>query len=658
VEGVVLVFRDVTALQAAQEEIRERRQFLELVLSHAPDAIVTLDAAHRVIDWNPGAERIFGYTPAEAIGRTLDGLVARDEVMAEAGRKTRQVLSGSRVEPFETIRFHKDGSPRHVIAAGSPILVDGVLKGVVAVYTDITARKEAEARLAEAHERFLTVLDSIDATIYVADMQTHEVLYMNAQMKKAFGGDFTGRRCWESFRQGAGPCPDCTSIRLLDDQGRPTGVCVWEARNPLNRRWYVNYDRAIRWVDGRLVRLQVATDITEQKAIEAERRGYEARIQQMQKMEAIGTLAGGIAHDFNNILSAVIGYAELALIDASEDPHLQHNLRQIQAAGLRARDLVRQILTFSRQEEKALRPLQIGLQVKEALKMLRSSLPSTIEIDPRIDGGVDPVLADPTQIHQIVMNLCANAAQAMEEAGGVLTVGLSQERLEAEEARRLADLGAGDYACLSVADTGVGIPPELQDKIFQPYFTTKEKGKGTGLGLAVVHGIVQSYGGAIRLESAPGRGARFAVYLPTIKAPAEAPPRPAALPTGRERVLFVDDEASIVEFGRQGLQRLGYRVDGCTDCLAALERFREDPYRYDLVISDMTMPKMTGDQLAREFLRLRPGIPIILATGYSSRIDPKQARGMGIGALLMKPLNLAELAVRIRQVLDGSEPPL
>jgi PAS domain S-box-containing protein len=660
-EGRYLVFDgvliDITAIKRAEAEIDERRQFLESVLYHAPDAIVTLDASHRVLDWNPGAVQIFGYTPAEAIGRQLDELVAPAEAFTEASHKTRQVLSGARVEAFETIRFHKDGSPRHVIAAGSPILVDGVLKGVVAVYTDITSRKQAEARFREAHERFLTVLESIDATIYVADMQTYEILYMNEQMKRVFGADFTGQICHRVFRHEPRQCAVCTNDRLVDADGNPTGVCVWESRNPVMNRWYVNYDRAIRWVDGRMVRLQVATDITDQKTMESERQNYEARIQQAQKMEAIGTLAGGIAHDFNNILSAVLGYAELALIDAANDPRLVGNIRQIHAAGTRARELVQQILTFSRQEEKALKPLQMGLQIKEALKMLRSSLPTTIEIVAHIAGKVDNVLADPTQIHQIVMNLCANAAQAMEEKGGVLTVGLTQEILTTEDARALGDLKAGDYARLTVQDTGGGIPADILDKIYQPYFTTKEKGKGTGLGLAVVHGIVQSYGGDIRVESVAGRGTTFHVYLPTIKAAADTSRRDVSMPLGRgERVLFVDDEAFIVDFGRQGLERLGYRVEGCRGSLEALELFRRAPDQYDLVITDMTMPKMTGDQLALEMLKLRPDLPIIISTGYSSRINPQQAQALGIRALLMKPLNLAELAHRVREAIDGAAP--
>jgi len=300
--------RDITDIRQAEIEIRQRQEFLESVLYHAPDAIVTLDEKHRVIDWNPGAVKMFGYTPEEANGVQLDDLVARNQHLVEAGTKTTQVLSGRRVEAFETIRYRKDGTPLHVIAAGSPIMVEGVLNGVVAIYTDITDRVRNEEALRVSHERFLKVLDSIDATIYVADMDSHEILFMNRNMIEAFGGDCTGKICWEVFQGESGPCPHCTNEQLVDDRGQPTGVIAWQGEKPLAGRWYMNYDRATEWTDGRIVRLQVAIDITESKRMEDELRNA-------QKMESIGTLASGIAHDFNNLLMGIQGRTSLIAED-------------------------------------------------------------------------------------------------------------------------------------------------------------------------------------------------------------------------------------------------------------------------------------------------------------------------------------------------------
>jgi CheY-like chemotaxis protein len=370
-------------------------------------------------------------------------------------------------------------------------------------------------------------------------------------------------------------------------------------------------------------------------------------------MEAIGTLAGGIAHDFNNILSAVIGYADLSLKEVEKQTRLHMNLEQILVAGLRAKDLVQQILAFSRQEERELRPLQVALLVKEALKLLRSSLPSTIEIRQRIARNLDNVLADPTQIHRIIINLCTNAAHAMEESGGVLTVTLDQVTLSDQDVRLHPGLRPGTYIRLSVQDTGRGIAPEHLTKIFDPYFTTKRKGKGTGLGLSVVHGIVSNYGGAIFAYSELGCGTLFNAYIPAVKrALRPAEPEEERLPTGSEHVLLVDDEPVITEVGQMMLEMLGYKVTACDAGPCAWAIFQKDPKAIDLVISDVTMPKMTGDRLAAEILRLRPDLPIILCTGFSDKVGSQAAAQIGVKAILMKPLIHKELALLVRKVLD------
>ena len=396
-----------------------------------------------------------------------------------------------------------------------------------------------------------------------------------------------------------------------------------------------------------------ALDITASKQAEQERVRLENRLRQAQKMEAIGTLAGGIAHDFNNILAAIIGFTELAKIGAQGNGEATANLTEVLKASFRARDLVRQILTFSRQTETEFGPIQIQLIVKEALKLLRASLPSTIQVRQDL-ASKGLVLGDSTQIHQVVMNLCTNAYQAMRERGGVLEVSLSETRIGASPPPDLKVLPPGPCLRLRVRDSGPGIDPTIIHRIFDPYFSTKEKGKGTGLGLAVVHGIVKSHHGAIQVSSRLGEGATFDVYFPMAQAAAAAAGAAPeeAMVGGRERILFVDDEPSIEFLGKQMLGSLGYEVTTCGTAIAALELFRSDPSGFDLVITDMTMPLMTGDRMALEMMSLRPDLPVIICTGFNELLSKERVQEIGIRALLMKPFLKNEAATVIRHVLD------
>lgn len=381
----------------------------------------------------------------------------------------------------------------------------------------------------------------------------------------------------------------------------------------------------------------------------------EDQIWQAQKMEAIGTLAGGIAHDFNNILSALIGYTELALIDAEKGTTLCHNLQEVLRAGARAKDLVKQILAFSRQSEQERKPIQVKPIIEEALKFLRASLPATIEIQQDLQNDA-LVMADSIQIHQVILNLCTNAEHAMREKGGVMGVKLVEVKLGAGFKAIHLNLKPGTYLELTVSDTGHGMPAHILDRIFEPFFTTKETGEGTGMGLSVVHGIVRSYEGAVIASSELGKGSVFRVYLPVIDR--QFKPIPAAeeaVPTGTEHILFVDDEPAIVNIGQQYLKSLGYQVTARTSGLEALKLFEAKPDRFDLVITDMSMPNISGDMLSVELLKIRPDVPVILCTGYSSRISDKSAMNIGIKAFVYKPLNKIELAKLIRGVLDGAK---
>jgi len=397
----------------------------------------------------------------------------------------------------------------------------------------------------------------------------------------------------------------------------------------------------------------VARDISKRLKVEKEKKRLEAQLLQAQKMESLGTLAGGIAHDFNNILSAVIGYTELSILNYAKEAKLRSYLERVLKAGFRARDLVNQILTFSRQTEQELKPVRISPIVKECLNFLRASIPSTIEIRKEIQTRTDCVFSDPTKIHQVLMNLCTNAVHSMWEQGGVLKVRLTDINLQPEDSANYPDLSPGSYLKLTVSDTGHGIDQTTMGKIFDPYFTTKEKGKGTGLGLSVTLGIIKSQGGTIVVTSEPDGGAIFDVYLPTVETadvPEDSFPEP--LPMGQERILLIDDEETILEMGKQILQGLGYDVVTQKYCLQALGHFRDHPNMFDLVITDLTMPKMNGMELASEFLKIRPDIPIILCTGFSERLTEKKAQAYGIRKFMVKPLIMRELAVAIREALE------
>ena len=385
----------------------------------------------------------------------------------------------------------------------------------------------------------------------------------------------------------------------------------------------------------------------------------ERQMQQVLKLQAIGTLAGGIAHDFNNILFPIIGYTEIAMDDVPEDSPTRRNLEEVLKAANRAKELVQQILTFSRQNARERKPIRVQVIAKEALRLLRASIPKTIEIVSDLTDACHAIMGDPTQIHQVIMNLCTNAYQAMQETGGTLEVRLAETHIGYEETVKRIGIRMGSHLHLSVRDEGVGMEPSVLERIFEPYYTTKEPGKGTGLGLSVIHGIVKKHGGFITVESTPGKGSTFHVYLPTLE-DVEAEIEEAAGTArsgGSERILLVDDEPQIVDMEKQLLEKLGYRVTGRTSSTEALETFASQPDQFDLVITDMTMPQMTGDRLARQIWTIRPGIPVILCTGYNEMISEDKAISMGIRKFILKPVDKDELAAAIRSALD-SRPPL
>lgn len=408
------------------------------------------------------------------------------------------------------------------------------------------------------------------------------------------------------------------------------------------------YDEPIRKEDKKFIGTHgVIRDISDRKQLESQ-------LKQAYKMEAIGTLTGGIAHEFNNILGIILGNTELALDDVPEWNPAHFNLEEIKTAGLRAKNVVRQLLSFIRKTDIKRQPISIIPVVKDALKFLRSTITANIDIRQTIQDTADTVFADPTQINQIMINLCTNAFHAMEETGGMLNIGIQNVLLDEDSAVLIdPELTQGNYVKVTVSDTGPGIAPEIIERIFDPYFTTKEVGKGSGLGLSVVHGIVKIHRGAITVDSELGQGTTFSVFFPVTEEEVVTESKTIeALPTGNEKILFVDDEESIVFIMRQMLERLGYQVEVKMNPVEALELFRSGPDQFDLVITDMAMPQMDGDKLVKEILNIRPEMPIILCTGFSEKVAEENAKELGIKAFAMKPLAIRNLAMVVRKVLD------
>ncbi len=513
-------------------------------------------------------------------------------------------------------------------------------------------RKRAEQELKETEQKFRHLLENIPNIAVQGYTPDGTVHYWNSANERVYGytaKEVIGKNIvdliippemrsdvQEIIRHGAqtGEMPPASEISLLRKDG--SHVSVLSSHAVVKQQ---NKEPELFCID---------VDLTETKMLEA-------RLRQAQKMEAIGTLAGGIAHDFNNILASMLGYAEVASLDLADGDKAKEMLKRVIIGGKRAKDLVKQILTFSRQQDQERIPMKISHILVEALRLLKATLPSTIEIRQNVVGYTEIVKADPTRIHQIMMNLCTNAAHAMREDGGVLAVSVANVALDSGFVAEHPGLNVGPYAEITVSDTGHGMAPEVMERIFDPYFTTKEKDVGTGMGLAVVHGIVKSHGGAITAESKPGKGSSFYVYLPVIQEAVEKPETGdnAPLPTGHARILFIDDEPTLVDIGKQALEHLGYDVVAKTSSIEALELFRTKPEQFDLVITDATMPKMTGDRLARELMKIRSDIPIIICTGYSERITEEKTKKMGIKAFAMKPLTIRDLALKVRETLES-----
>lgn len=518
-----------------------------------------------------------------------------------------------------------------------------------------TALAERTAELAERDERLGKLVEHINEVFWISTSDQSEILYVSPRYETMWG-----RSCASLFQD---PRSLWNAVHPQEQERLLTHQSEANVAGFQGECRIVRPDNSIRWVrirtfplknpDGDILYLAgVAEDITEQKSLEEALTKTERQFRQSSRMEAIGTLAGGIAHDFNNILTAILGYTELALATVAKGSRTQRNLQEVLTAGHRAKHLVLQILAFSRQTGQGKKPTPIHMIIREALKLLRATIPSTIEIRQSLKTEAT-ILADPTQMHQVIINLCTNAEYAMRETGGILKISLKDVEVTEDLARMISGLQVGPHVQLTVKDSGTGMTSEILERMFDPFFTTKPIGEGSGMGMAVAHGIITGHGGAIVVDSVVNKGTKIEVYLPTIPTPVwERVMDHGPIPIGKETILFVDDEETIVHLGKELLTQLGYTVEVYTNSVEALGAFRHDPHRFDLVITDQTMPVLTGEALSRELLQIRPDLPIILCTGFSHIMSAEKAKALGIQAYLMKPLAIRDLVPIIRHVLD------
>ncbi|MFC1816652.1 response regulator [Thermodesulfobacteriota bacterium] len=648
--GEILGVNSVYPRGITQELLSVKRHF-EVILDKMSEGIIEINSEGRIVFANSVILSMIDIPEENLLGSYFVDLFSGDEHLRVSDLMEKMDKRTKRITQDSPLRLNKNHITLDILS-----LDEDEPKSLI-ILRDVSEHMQAEKALQESEEKYRLLAENASDVIWTMDMdlnytyispaiekiqgwsveeaasltindvltsQSLEIAFKRIEAHMAHGAKTGNYNITDMFELEL-YCKDGTTIWteisasfILGEDGKPVGI------------------------------LGVTRDITERNKLEDQ-------LLQAQKMEAIGTLAGGIAHEFNNVLAIILGNAELAMFDITNSNPAKEYFGEIQSAALRGKDVVSQILSFARKSISKRKPVQIGPAIRGTLKLIRASIPTTIAIRPNISCESETVMADSTQINQILMNLCANARDAMKEEGGVLEVKLKNTILDERSATRYEGLMPGNYVKLIVTDNGTGIDSSIIARIFEPYFTTKSLAEGTGMGLAVAHGIVKSHDGAIRVQSELGRGTTVEVLFPCVEMDAVGPDSkdPKELPSGNERILLVDDEKNLVRAYTNIMKRLGYDVVSFTSPTEALELFKSQLDRFDLVMTDMTMPDMTGEELSQEMIKIRSDIPVILCTGYSDLIDEEKAKEIGIKGFIMKPVTVEALAVEVRKVLDG-----
>ncbi len=627
-----------------ERKLKESEEKFRRIVETAQEGIWVLDMEDRTTYVNKRMAEMLGYPEKEMIGKKpFDFLIEREQSRAQHVLEHRRSGTGEVLD----FKFHRrDGSYLWGMLSTTPIQdSDGRIIAFLGMITDVTERKRAEEALKESHDRLITILESLDAMVYVADMETHEILFANNYVRSMFG-EVVGKMCWNTFQKGQnGPCSFCTNDKLLTALGEPAGVCAWEFQNTITGQWFDIRDRAIPWVDGRMVRLEIATDITARRKMKEE-------VIKSQKLESVGILAGGIAHDFNNALTGIMGNISLVMLDRSLTEKTQKRLAEAEKSCIRAKDLTQQLLTFARGGAPVKKPFSLSTFLKDTASFALSG--TSVKCEFSLPGENCFAEIDEGQMRQAIHNIIINAVESMPR-GGTVKVACEEMTMRAEDG---VPLQAGDYAKISIEDSGTGIPSENLSKIFDPYFTTKEK-KRAGMGLATSYSIIKNHGGYITAESAPGKGTSVFIYLPTVALePLPAKTEDVKFSATGGRILVMDDEEVIRDVVGEMLMYLGYDVRFAGDGAEAIRLYREalEASRpFHAVIMDLTIPGgMGGKETIAKLREIDAGVKAIVSSGYSN--DPVMANFQEFGfiGVVTKPYKMKDLSETLRKILSDA----